>query len=187
MALRARTTTQRTLRAALICGALLYWTGDLALPLGGLVDALRRGQGGLANAIGRLQRGRNEELVPVLFQFPRNEKLDGPGEVYLVGSWSQSEVQHPLRHADGGDYRLTLMLPPGQQSFKVLKNGKVYGPSSSLLEIGLQYPTLELTRGNCKIQFLGYEEEYASRVEIPGRAVRILYPTSCIAFYNYSA
>jgi hypothetical protein len=136
MALRARTTAQRTLRAALICGALLHWTalgGALALPLGGLVDALRRGQGGLANAIGRLHRGnRNEELVPVFFQFPGNLAAnDGPGEVYLVGSWSQSELQHPLRRGDAGDYRLTLMIPPGRQSFKLLKNGKVHAPAGT--------------------------------------------------------
>lgn len=106
MAPRARTTAQRILRAALICGALLHWTalnGALALPLGGLVDAIRRGQGGLAKAIGRFHGGnRNEGLVPVLFQFPGNVAKDGPGEVYLVGSWNHAGVQHPLRRAEGG-------------------------------------------------------------------------------------
>ena len=40
------------------------------------------------------------------------------------------------------------------------------------------YSTLEFERGNCKRQFLGFQGEYTSKVEIPVRGVRILYSTS---------
>ena len=42
----------------------------------------------------------------------------------------------------------------------------------------LAVPTQELTRGNCKSQFLGFQGGYKPKVEIPGRGVRILYFTS---------
>jgi len=79
-------------------------------------------------AIGRIQRGRNEELIPVLFQFPGN-MVDGPGELPSPGQsmffpgrggsspptlhdprtnetyrWLldlEQRVQHSLRRADG--------------------------------------------------------------------------------------
>ena len=38
-----------------------------------------------------------------------------------------------------------------------------------------RHTTLELTRGNCNSQFLGFQEEDKLEVEIPGHGVRIQY------------
>ena len=46
-----------------------------------------------------------------------------------------------------------------------------------------QLATLELTRGNCKSQFLRFQGEFTPKVEIS----LVLYSTSWIAFYNCSA
>jgi hypothetical protein len=62
-------------------------------------------------------------LVPVHFSFQRLEGAHNePGEVFLVGSWGKGE-HHQLQRNLDGVYNITVMVPPGHHSFKVIKNG----------------------------------------------------------------
>ena len=78
-----------------------------------------------------------------------------------------------------------MRVAGGEIRFMVLGVLLVYLPEHHTRN--RQLATLELTRGNCKSQFLRFQGEFTPKVEISGRGVLVLYSTSWIAFYNCSA